>query len=203
MNATNQTERSRQPDEKRRKGNIKLKQLSLATYNVRTLQQKGKLDQLRQKAAALPTEITAVQEHRKVTNQDIDTMKKDNGEFLFIYTTASKQKVGGFGLLIRNKNSSSCLTSGKISDRIFMVYFADNPLVTITAAYAPTETAAPNDKEEFYNDLLKAIESEPPHNIMIVLGDFNAPIVDDSHKTNPQIIGRNNYHEKTNDNGKR
>ena len=36
-----------------------------------------------------------------------------------------------------------------------------------------------------------------------MLGDLNARIGDDSHKTTPQIIGRNNYHEKTNDNGKR
>ena len=31
----------------------------------------------------------------------------------------------------------------------------------------------------------------------------NTHALDDSHKTNPQIIGRNNYYEKTNDNGKR
>ena len=54
-----------------------------------------------------------------------------------------------------------------------------------------------------YNDFLKAIESEPPRNILILLGDFSARIGDDSHETNPQTIGRKNYNEKTNDNGKR
>ena len=136
-----------------------------------------------------------------MTKQVIDSTKSDNGEFLFIYAT--KQKTGGVGLLIRNKHSSSYLTSKKISDRIIKVYFAGNPLVTLIAAYAPTETAAPNNKEEFYNGLLKAIEGEPSCNIMIVLGNFNAWIGDDSHKTNLQIIGRNNYHEKKNGNGKR
>ena len=57
-------------------------------------------------------------------------------------------------------------------------------------------------KEEFYNDLLRAIESEPQHNVIIVLGDFNARIADDSHKTIPRVIGKNNYHDKTNDNDK-
>ena len=76
-------------------------------------------------------------------------------------------------------------------------------MVTIIAAYAPTEVATTERKEEFYSDLLKSIESEPPHNIIIVLGDFNARIGDDSHKTNPQTIGKNNFHDKTNDNGKR
>ena len=55
---------------------------------------------------------------------------------------------------------------------------------------------APNDNDDFYNDLLKVIKSEPPHNILIVPGHFNAPIDDDRHKTNRQVIGRNNYHEK-------
>ena len=130
-------------------------------------------------------------------------MKNDNGEFLFIYATVTKQKIGGVGLLIKNKHSSSYLTSEEISDKIIKVYFAGNPLVTIIATYAPTKTTASNDKEEFYNDLLKAIESEPTHSILVVLDNFNARIGDDSHKTNPQIIGRHNYHEKTNDNGKR
>ena len=70
-------------------------------------------------------------------------------------------------------------------------------MVTIIAAYAPTELATTESKEEFYSDLLKSIESEPPHNIIIVLGDFNARIGDDSHKTNQQIIGKNNFHDKT------
>ena len=96
-------------------------------------------------------------------------MKSDNGEFLFIYSTVTKYKVGGVELLIRNKHSSSYLTSEKISDRIIKVYFVDNPLVTTIAAYAPTETATPNNKEEFYNYFLKAPESEPPHKFIIVL----------------------------------
>ena len=130
-------------------------------------------------------------------------MKSDNGEFLFIYATATKQKVGGVGLLIRKNHAFSYLTSEKISDRIIKACFAGSPLLTIIAPYAPTETAPPNDKEESYNDFLKAIESEPPRNILILLGNFSAPIGDDSHKTNPQTIGRKNYNEKTNDNGKR
>lgn len=38
MNAVDQIKRSQQYDEQRKKNKIKLKQLSLATYNVQTLQ---------------------------------------------------------------------------------------------------------------------------------------------------------------------
>ena len=61
VNATNQTQRSRQPDEQRRKDNIRLKQLSLAAYYVQTLQHLGKIDQVTRKAVALPTDIIAYQ----------------------------------------------------------------------------------------------------------------------------------------------
>ena len=46
VNAAGQTERYHQHDEKRKNDNITLKQLSLVTYNVQTLQQAGKFDQL-------------------------------------------------------------------------------------------------------------------------------------------------------------
>lgn len=61
VNATNQTQRSQQPDEQRRKDNIRLKQLPLATYYIQTLQHLGKIDQLTRKAVALPTDIIACQ----------------------------------------------------------------------------------------------------------------------------------------------
>ena len=87
-------------------------------------------------------------------------MKSDNGEFLFIYATGTKQKFRGVGLLIRNKRWSFYLPSEKISDRIINVCLAGNPSVTIIVAYAPSETAASNDKEEICNNILKAIECE-------------------------------------------
>ena len=76
-------------------------------------------------------------------------------------------------------------------------------MVTIICAYAPTEVSDDSDKDTFYTELTNAIESEPPHNIVIVLGDFNARTGADSHRTNPQIIGKNTFHELTNDNGNR
>ena len=76
-------------------------------------------------------------------------------------------------------------------------------MVTVIVAYAPTEDASPEDKLEFYDDLSSAINSEPPHNVTIVLGDFNARVGSDSHHHHSQVIGKHNYHLSTNDNGKR
>ena len=177
--------------------------MSLATYNVRTLFQVGKFDQLTRQAKELPIDIIAVQEHRWRTHSDIDQKWSDDGEFLFIFSSADKNRVGGVGVLVRRKHVGSYRTADKVSDRIIKVYFEGNPMVTFIAAYAPTENADQASKDKFYQDLSNAISSEPPHNILIVLGDFNARIGPDSHTSNSQCIGNFHYHNATNDNGKR
>ena len=49
----------------------------------------------------------------------------------------------------------------------------------------------------------ECINKEPPHNIIITIGDLNARVGDDSHQHNPQIVGKHTYHRETNDNGNR
>lgn len=58
-------------------------------------------------------------------------------------------------------------------------------------------------KESFYEDLTKALESVPPHNLVLVLGDFNAQVGLNSHLSNPRIVGQYTFHDETNDNGHR
>lgn len=76
MNAVDQIKRSQQYDEQRKKNKIKLKQLSLATYNVQTLQQTGKFHQPTWKAATWLTDIITVQEYRMIICLEIDTIKR-------------------------------------------------------------------------------------------------------------------------------
>jgi len=46
-------------------------------------------------------------------------------------------------------------------------------LTTITA-YAPTELSDTDTKDDFYNQLAALIQSVPPHDVLAILGDFNA-----------------------------
>ena len=76
-------------------------------------------------------------------------------------------------------------------------------MTVVIVAHAPTEGATQEDKDKFYEDLRMCANKGPPHNVTIILGDFNARISDDSHKQNPQIVGKHTYHRVTNDNGNR
>ena len=93
MNAADQTKRSQQYDERRRKHNINLKHLSLPTYKVQNLQKTGKFDQLTLKTATLPIDIVAVQKHWMITSLEVHTIKRNDGEFAFIFATAAKKKL--------------------------------------------------------------------------------------------------------------
>ena len=118
-----------------------------------------------------------------ITSLEIDTIKSDDGEFTYIFATATK------------RHSLSYLTSEKISYRIIKGNY--NSSLRANWSYNCWY------ERRILQQSFEAIESEPPHNVIIVLDDFNSRIRDDSHKTNPQVISKSNYQDKTNDNGNR
>ena len=76
-------------------------------------------------------------------------------------------------------------------------------MVTAIITYASTEVAPEAEKDTFYYDLTNTLQHESPYTIVIVLGDLNAQIGNDSHEDNSQVVGRYNYHLVTNGNGHR
>ena len=121
---------------------------------------------------------------------------------------------GGVGLLFKRKVYETLHpTVTKVSSRIIVANLHGNPNLTIIAVYAPTNTTTGlNDdqlaqkiaeKDQFDKDLSHAIHDVPTHNVLIVLGDFNAQLGQDSHIIYPRIGQRYTFHDVTNDNGQR
>ena len=52
---------------------------------------------------------------------------------------------------------------------------------TVLQCYAPTEQAEEEDKEDFYRCLQQQIDKTPRHNILLVMGDFNAKVGSENH----------------------
>ena len=110
---------------------------------------------------------------------------------------------GGVGLLM-SKHIYKCLQSvTPVTKRIISTTFHGNPQLTVTSVYAPTECPLPDDKDDFYNDLNNHLEQMKPHNIHLVVGDFNARVGLDSHSIHPEVIGRHCFYGTTNNNGER
>ena len=86
---------------------------------------------------------------------------------------------------------------------IYLSYIHGNPQLTVTSVYAPTECSLPDDKDDFYSDLNNHLEQMKPHNIHLVVGDFNARVGLDSHSIHPEVIGRHCFYDTTNNNDER
>ena len=79
------------------------------------------------------------------------------------------------------------------SERILISIFHGNPATSIIIIYSPTNSSDDEVMNKFYDELRRAIETIPQHNVLIIIGDFNARIGKDD--------GNFTYHQETNKNG--
>ena len=80
------------------------------------------------------------------------------------------------------------------SDRILVANFQGNPATTVITTYCPTNVVNEDIIEGHYDNLRRAIDSIPAHNVLLVVGDFNARIGPEDAKFT--------FHDTTNRNGK-
>ena len=184
---------------------INISEILLASYNVRTIAEQGRFNELCQMADKYKLDFIALQEIRCTTDNEFDYWKSANTPYTLIYTSANKQmrnRNGGIGLLINNKFSNSIKKYVKISDRALAVHFETKPELVMISVYAPTESSKNDVKIKFYDEL-EEYQNKIKFSVTIILGDLNAQLGKESHITHPNIIGNFAYHEKTNGNGKK
>ena len=86
---------------------VLLRGVHFPTFNVRTLYQTGKLDQLLRGTQNLSLNIIGIQERWWITKETVSQHWNDYREFMLIYFSASQPRVVGVGLLNRNKFANS------------------------------------------------------------------------------------------------
>lgn len=146
------------------------KKFTLSTYNVRTLLQIGKFNELCTGCAKYDLDFIAVQEHRWQTECVYNKIYNNDNKYLFIYSSANKGQ-GGLGLLLKRKYESSIKSILRISERILSVSFNTNPTLTIVVIYAPTECAEEDAKTKtkiLWDELGDYLSSLPAHNMVLV-----------------------------------
>ena len=197
------------PPKKNTTNNIR--QLNIATYNVRTLNDSDfgaghtieqKLDQLINGCTAQNIDIMCIQEHRqKSPNNDLNEVLKHG--WTLAHTHVTPRTCNGVAVLYSKEIRSFVTATEQISDRIIALHLQGNPKVCVICAYAPTDCSAPEAKDTFYHDLMNFISTIPPHTVLILAGDFNARIGKDSHADNRRIVGPYCLYDESNNNGQR
>ena len=97
---------------------------------------------------------------------------------------------GGIGNLLNKRSINSLCEVISYSERILISTFHGNPATSIIIIYSTTNSSEDEVINKFYDELRRAITTIPHHNVLLIIGDFNARIwIDDGNFT---------YHQDTN-----
>ncbi|KAK2721745.1 hypothetical protein QYM36_003902, partial [Artemia franciscana] len=160
------------------------KHLSHGFWNVRTLRENSRLDELVEQALKFKLNFLATREVRQLS---FGTEILKGHKFLFSgQDDHHREEVGQ---LLNTKASKALLEWKPVNSRILTAGFASrHAKMTLVSVYAPTNDADSN-KDEFYSILKYVIRAAPRYDIMCVLGDFDAKVGDDTEYASC-VIGR-------------
>jgi len=156
----------------------------------------GKMMEVAKELQKYAIDAIAVQEIRWQGEGRID--KK---EFSMIYSgTSENTGQFGTGFLLSKAARNTLLEYENINHRICRIRVKGKfRNITIVSVHAPTEEKEETEKESFYEALEKVCTKVSQHDMLIVLGDFNAKV--GKNEDQKQVAGIHTLHEKNNDNG--
>ena len=169
----------------------------IATLNTQTIRQPHQQLELANRFTHSNTDILGIIDHKIVhdvgSKKLIYHKKLPNCTLITQSAWRNRQNAasGGIGLLVNNSILSSLSDVKTVNERIMVATFNGNPEITVIVAYSPQEGT--EEAPKHYEDLSSAIKDIPKHNLLLVMGDFNAHIGSN--------YALHTYHENTNKNG--
>lgn len=151
------------------------KALKFGTWNVRTMNDSGKLAQISHEMDNYNLSLMGLSEMRWA---GCGEFKLGNGDTL-IYSCKdqSENRESGVGLLIKKSIRGALLSWTPVSDRIILATFRTRARdLSIVQCYAPTENAEEVIKEAFYQQLTTTMNKIKLGDIKVVMGDLNAKV---------------------------
>ena len=145
--------------------------IRVATWNVRTLYQSGKLENVKQEMRRLNINILGISETRwsKSGHFMIDGFK-------IIYSGGDKHE-RGVGLLMDSDISKCVLGYWTLSERVLLVKIRGHPFnLAIIVVYTPTAQSTEEEIDGFYEILEEAKSQCRTNEITIIIGDLNAKV---------------------------
>ena len=185
-------------DRNRKKGKFKLLNLKkdyiVTVPNVRTIRRKVSKKNLCNFSLNIRLDILGIVEHKIIHDDPIEHHEKQNVTFTTTSATknANSAPIGGLGLLI-NRTSAAALAEIKpYNSGILAAHCNGSPATTINIYYAPAEGTTETINN--YEHLIDIIRTVPKHDVLLVIGDYNA------------YLGLHDalyaFHDRTNNNGK-
>ena len=143
----------------------------MGTWNVRALNQDGKLQNVIQEMKRININILGLCETRMKNNGDI---KCDEHRLIY---SGGNTHTRGVGILL-DKESAKCVERyWQLSERVMLVKIKGKPFnLSIIVVYAPTSDSDEADIDRFYDQLEKAKSQCKSQEVVLVIGDLNAKV---------------------------
>lgn len=153
--------------------NLKTRKLGLriATWNVRSMWQAGKLDNVIQEMETMRLDILGLCETRwtgcGIVHKKDHTMMYAGGD----------GHVRGVGIILKKKLMRSVKGFWTVSDRVILLKIAAKPFdLCIIQVYAPTGDCEMEEIESFYEQVENTMKQVKSSEILIIMGDLNAKV---------------------------
>ena len=171
----------------------------IGCWNVRTLYQTGKLAQVLKEMKQYKINILGITESRWT---ETGKRKLGTGETIIWSGRTDGHHKEGVALIIKKEHTHTLLKWEPINERLLYTRFNSKfAKLSVIVCYAPTEDAEDEIKDKFYESLQAIIAKIPKHDVLMIIGDFNAQVGNDN-RGRERVMGKHGIGIKSN-NGER
>jgi len=130
-------------------------------------------------------------------------MRVQTGETLLYSGRDDDAHLSGVAMFLSRKAASCLISWSPVNDRIITARFNSRYIRTsIVQVYAPTNNAEEKAKDVFYEQVQKVLDKIPKHDIVILMGDWNAK-VRDQQDGEEGVVGHHGLYGERSENGQR
>ena len=186
------------PSDRHQATALKLKEsVRIATWNVRTLNQPGKLENVKLEMKRLKFNILGMSEVRWLKSGKVQI----DGHTV-VYSGHEEQHVHGVAVMMDEHVTKSLLGFCAISERVILVKLRGFPTdMNVIQVYAPTANSTEEEIEEFYEELEAAHALCKRSEVTVIMGDMNAKVGAPVDREQATVLGKFGLGEQ-NDRGK-
>ncbi len=159
----------------------------IGTWNVRTLYQQGKLDNVKKEMKRMKVDILGMAEVRWT---GAGSFKSDG--YTMIYSGGQNHE-RGVGILFSQASARSLMGYWPISDRVLLSKLNARPLnMNIIQVYAPRSNSSEEEIEKFHEDMETAKKQCKSQEVTIIMGDFKVGNKREDSTLGPHGLGERN-----------
>ena len=172
--------------------------LRIGNWNVRTLTQIGKIQQVEKQFKKYRLDILAMSETRFC---GIGKEVLEEGSVMLFSGRGDEVRREGVGLMLTPKAAKALTEWKAVNSRLLLARFKSAQCnLSVIVCYAPVNDAQDDMKDDFYSKLQDVLDEIPQRDMKICIGDFNAKVGRNNDGVR-NVMGSEGLGDNANENG--